>query len=93
GVPDPVKGEALVVVAVVTTARPELTAELSRWVEDRLGKALKPKTVILVPELPKTRNGKIVRRVIKAQYLGQPLGDTSSVENVQALDYIPRGDQ
>ncbi|AEJ41748.1 AMP-dependent synthetase and ligase [Sulfobacillus acidophilus TPY] len=93
GVPDPVKGEALVVVAVVTTARPELTAELSRWVEDRLGKALKPKTVILVPELPKTRNGKIVRRVIKAQYLGQPLGDTSSVENVQALDYISRGDQ
>jgi len=93
GVPDPVKGEALVVVAVATTARSELAAELSGWIEERLGKALKPKSVILVPELPKTRNGKIVRRVIKAQYLGQPLGDTSSVENVQALDYIPRGDQ
>jgi len=43
-----------------------------------------------VHDLPHTRNGKILRRVIRAHYLGQPLGDLSSLENPAALDEIAR---
>jgi acetyl-CoA synthetase len=45
---------------------------------------------VLVPELPKTRSGKVMRRVIRALYLGREPGDLSSLENVGALSGIPR---
>jgi acetyl-CoA synthetase len=40
--------------------------------------------------LPKTRTAKIVRRVIKAKYLGKELGDISSIENMAAIEGIPK---
>ena len=49
-----------------------------------MGKALKPERVLFVPELPKTRSAKIMRRVIRATYLGKDPGDLSSLENPQA---------
>jgi acetyl-CoA synthetase len=44
--------------------------------------------VRFVQDLPKTRNAKVMRRVIRAAYLGDPPGDLSSLENPQALDDI-----
>lgn len=87
GVPDPVKGEALVVFAVVSKdADPE---QVSARVRDRIardqGHALVPKTIHIVGALPKTRNGKIMRRIVKAAYLGEDLGDLSALENVDAI--------
>ena len=55
-----------------------------------MGKSLAPKRVLFVRELPKTRNAKIMRRVIKAKYLGKDLGDTSSLENPSAVEEIGR---
>ena len=46
-----------------------------------MGKALKPERVLFVRELPKTRSAKIMRRVIRATYLGRDAGDLSSLEN------------
>ena len=46
-----------------------------------MGKALKPERVLFVRELPKTRSAKIMRRVIRATYLGKDAGDLSSLEN------------
>ena len=47
----------------------------------RLGKALRPERVLFVHELPKTRSAKIMRRVVRATYLGRDLGDLSSLDN------------
>ncbi len=53
-----------------------------------LGKPLQPERVCFVTALPKTRNGKTVRRVIRAAYLGEKPGDISALENPAVLDEI-----
>jgi acetyl-CoA synthetase len=53
-----------------------------------LGKALKPERVLFVRELPKTRSGKVMRRVIRAVYVGTETGDLSSLENPASLEEI-----
>ena len=50
---------------------------------------MRPQEVHIVSDLPKTRSAKIVRRLIKAKFLGQELGDLSSVENPESLNEIP----
>jgi acetyl-CoA synthetase len=57
-------------------------------VAERLGKPLRPEAVEFVAELPKTRNAKVMRRVIRAAYLGEPLGDLTALENASAVDAI-----
>ncbi len=66
----------------------DLSAELDALVAARLGKPLRPKAIAFVQDLPKTRNGKVMRRVIRAAYLDEPPGDLSSLENPQAVDEI-----
>jgi acetyl-CoA synthetase len=91
GVPDPVKGEALVVFVVLkpgVSDSAELRAALAQRVAQDLGKALAPHAVEIVSELPKTRNAKVIRRVIRSVYLGTDLGDLSSLENQSAIEAI-----
>jgi acetyl-CoA synthetase len=93
GVPDPVKGEALVVFVVLkpgVTDSPELRVALARRVAEDLGKALAPHAVEIVSELPKTRNAKVLRRVVRSVYLGTDPGDLSSLDNLSAIDAIGR---
>jgi acetyl-CoA synthetase len=94
GAPDPVKGEEVVGFVVLRpgyTPDETLREELKAQVVRALGKTLRPKTIRFVTDLPKTRSAKIVRRVIRAKYLGQAdLGDLSSVENPQAIDEITK---
>lgn len=93
GVPDDVKGEALVAFVVLKPSvddTPELRRELSRRVADELGRALRPKAVEIVSELPKTRNAKVLRRVVRAVYLGNDPGDLSSLENRSAIAALER---
>ncbi|MDA8194093.1 MAG: AMP-binding protein [Thermaerobacter sp.] len=89
GTPHAVKGEGMVCF-VVAPEQPGLEEILADEVARQLGRALRPERVCVVPELPKTRNGKIVRRAIRARYLGREPGDLSSVENPDALQYIDR---
>ena len=65
-----------------------LRAELSERVAQAMGKALKPERVLFARELPKTRSAKIMRRVIRATYLGKDPGDLSSLENPDAVKAI-----
>jgi acetyl-CoA synthetase len=91
GVPDDLKGEALVAFVILRPgheAEPGLEEALRTAVTDSLGKALKPRAVHPVADLPRTRNAKIMRRVIKAAYLGQDLGDLTSLENPAAVEGI-----
>jgi len=55
-----------------------------------LGKPLAPKQVLFVSDLPKTRNAKIMRRMIRSAYLGLDPGDTSSLLNPEAVSEIVR---
>jgi acetyl-CoA synthetase len=55
-----------------------------------LGKALAPKEIVFVADIPKTRNAKVMRRIVRAAYLGEQLGDTSALENPASLDEIKR---
>ncbi|MGA9871209.1 MAG: AMP-binding protein [Rhodococcus sp. (in: high G+C Gram-positive bacteria)] len=92
GVPDAIKGEALVVFARVNDTDPESDAALADSIRTevalQLGKPLTPKHVHIVGVLPKTRSGKILRRVIKAVYTGNGSGDTSSIDDASSLDTI-----
>ncbi|MBI4670292.1 MAG: AMP-binding protein [Chloroflexi bacterium] len=62
--------------------------ELRELLVDELGKALMPKAIYFVNDLPRTRNAKIMRRVARAVYLGQDPGDISALENTRALEEI-----
>jgi acetyl-CoA synthetase len=91
GVPDELKGQSVVCFCVLTpNAQPgnALRETLMRLVADELGKPLMPKDIKFVKDLPKTRNAKVMRRVIRAAYLGLDPGDTSSLENPQAVEEI-----
>jgi acetyl-CoA synthetase len=65
-----------------------LRRELSDRVAFEMGKALKPEKILFTRDLPKTRSAKIMRRVIRATYLGKPAGDVSSLENPDAVKAI-----
>jgi acetyl-CoA synthetase len=91
GVPHEVKGESVVCFVVLRPGRSPsepLRTELSNRVAREMGKALKPETILFARDLPKTRSAKIMRRVIRATYLGRPPGDVSSLENPNAVEAI-----
>lgn len=91
GVPHEVKGEGLVCFIVLmpgSSVTKELEVELRDMVAHHLGPVLKPDVILSVPALPKTRSGKIVRGSIRKKYLGESVGDLSSVENPEALELI-----
>jgi acetyl-CoA synthetase len=93
GVPDSIKGEALVCFCVLkkdVNGDVDLAAELIRNVAHDLGKALAPRDVLFVADIPKTRNAKVMRRVVRAAYIGEKLGDTSALENPASLEEIKR---
>ncbi len=89
GVPDPLKGEALVCVVVAhAPAESDLSSTLRDLVGDALGRPLRPDHVVVVPDLPHTRNGKIIRRAARAAFLGIAPGDITALENPGAIDAI-----
>ena len=94
GVPDELKGQALVCFCVLRPEpnQPDPTFDnyLKAMVAEKLGKPLRPERIHFVTDLPKTRNAKVMRRVIRAAYLGQPPGDLSSLENPLAVEEIAR---
>ena len=85
GVPDELKGEAIVGYAVAKPGAALDPAAICATVVDVLGPTFRPRQILVVPELPKTQSGKIVRRLLRQQYLGEPLGDLSTVANPSSL--------
>jgi len=93
GVPDPIKGEALVCFCVLkkdANGDDDLASGLKNKVATELGKALMPKVVLFVADIPKTRNAKVMRRIVRAAYIGEKLGDTSALENPASLEEITK---
>ncbi len=88
GAPHPIKGNELVVFCVLV---PEIQAdemlkdELEKLVTAAMGKPLTPRAILFVRDLPKTRNAKVMRRMVRAAYLGEDLGDISALVNPDAV--------
>ena len=83
GKPDPVAMElvkAFVSLKEGFEPSPDLKRELLGFARQRLGAVVAPKEIDFLPSLPKTRSGKIMRRLLKARELGLPEGDTSTLE-------------
>jgi acetyl-CoA synthetase len=91
GVPDELKGSALVAFCVLTPGAKgdeKIEEELRERVAMELGKPLRPEKIYFVESLPKTRNAKVMRRVIRAAFLGEDPGDTTALENPAAVEAI-----
>ena len=91
GIPDDVKGSSVICFCVVASGQDPsetIKSELKIKVGNDLGKPLQPKEIIFVPDLPKTRNNKVMRRIIKSSFLGDQIGDTSSLVNPGTIEWI-----
>ncbi|MCG8355193.1 MAG: AMP-binding protein, partial [Kiloniellales bacterium] len=92
GLPDPRQGEALhvFVVPAATASQPALPETVAGRLTERLGKAFRPAGVHCVPDLPRTRNNKVMRRVVRRVAMGEPPGDLSALDNPACIDDLPR---
>jgi acetyl-CoA synthetase len=91
GIPHEVKGEAVVVLAVLRpgeTPDADLEASIASRVAAELGKPLRPERVEIVTALPKTRSGKVMRRVVRAAYLGLDPGDLTALDDPRSVAAI-----
>lgn len=91
GAPDEIKGEELVCFCTLAPGREpseQLRSELMALVVEEMGKPLKPRAILFAKALPRTRNAKIMHRVIRAAYLGKDAGDVTSLEDPAAVDAI-----
>lgn len=87
GIPDSIKGEAVVIFYTGTSGE-EVDRKIRKQVQADLGKSFSPKHVIFLETLPKTKNGKILRRVIRNVFLDADPGDTSTIEDAGSLEII-----
>ena len=93
GVPDEVKGEAIVTFVVLADGfktSDALTKKLETHLVRALGPPFRPRAIHVVPALPKTQSGKIIRRLIRRAYLEQPLGDLTTVDNPDLFSHLHR---
>jgi acetyl-CoA synthetase len=94
GKPDEIKGESVFAYVVLRGARPSgdtsaLVKELRNWVGEQLGPIAKPDNIRFADSLPKTRSGKIMRRLLRAIAGGQPITqDISTLENPGIVDQL-----
>jgi len=96
GLPHPTKGESVALFLVLSDAPPDsvvpdaIANSVAAAVVDALGKPFLPTDLVAVPDLPRTRTAKTVRRAIRSVSLGEDPGDLSTVENPEVLQSFPR---
>jgi acetyl-CoA synthetase len=93
GVPHQEKGESVICFVILhhiseIEDTSGLESKLIQFVGDKMGKVFRPKRIYIVSDLPKTKNGKILRSVVKATYLGEKLEDYSSLEKSKGVSAI-----
>jgi acetyl-CoA synthetase len=90
-VPDALKGSQVVIFTVLRAGcepSDSLRSALKDQVIAAMGKPLAPREILFVSDLPKTRNAKVMRRMIRSAYLGEDPGDTSSLVNPEAVEEV-----
>ncbi len=91
GRPDDLKGEsitAFVVLKIGVDHNEELLQELRGHVAEEIGKIARPDTIYFVNDLPKTRSGKIMRRIVRLALISKEVGDISTLANPEAVHEI-----
>ena len=91
GANDDTTGQAIVGYVILRGGNepsPELTEEIRQHVATKLGPIARPKAVFIVPDLPKTRSGKIMRRLLRDVAEGRDLGDTTTLADASVVDEI-----
>ena len=91
GVPHPVKGADVVCFCILTpgvSPDDSLRVDLSDAVAAELGRPLRPGRILFVDDLPRTRNAKVMRRILRAAYLGEDPGDTTSLVNPESVEAV-----
>ncbi len=91
GKPHEIKGESITAFVILkkgTEISEELRKELREHVGKEIGKLARPDEILFVEALPKTRSGKIMRRVIKAKVLGKDTGNISTLSNPEAVEEL-----
>jgi acetyl-CoA synthetase len=92
-IPHDIKGSQVVAFVVAmrdTSISDTLPAELTGLIKEQIGSFAKPDRIILVEDLPKTRSGKIMRRILRTLLLGETddLGDTSTLADSDTIDHL-----
>jgi len=85
--PDKIRGQvpiAFVVLKGVEESE-KITEDIMKQVVDGIGPTAKPKQIIFVDELPKTRSGKIMRRILKKLIINEPIGNTMTLQNPESI--------
>jgi acetyl-CoA synthetase len=92
GIPDEIKGEVPVAFVVSKSERPleDLKKEVIEQVKKEIGPIALPKEVFIVEDLPKTRSGKIMRRILRKLFVGEELGDLSTLANPESVEKIKK---
>ena len=93
GKPHEIKGESIVAFVVLKKdikESEELRNELKDYVAKEIGKIAKPGDLFFVDDLPKTRSGKIMRRVVRNKLVKQPVGDISTLMNPEVVDALDK---
>lgn len=91
GISDPIKGEAIVIFIVLKKGYeqvPGLHDQIIQLIRSKIGSFATPKEIYCVEKLPKTRSGKIMRRLLKAIVEGQSIGDISTIEDGASVEEI-----
>ena len=90
GASDPTTGQAIVAFVILRVGAEAGIDDLRSHVAGEIGAIAKPKTVYLTPDLPKTRSGKIMRRLLRDIATGRNLGDTTTLADATVVDEIKR---
>ena len=91
GRPDELKGQAIVAFVTLKSGYEgddAVAAELREHVSEKIGKIARPHGIIFTADLPKTRSGKIMRRLLRDVAQGRPLGDVTTLANAEIVDQI-----
>lgn len=89
--PHDIKGEvpiAYVILEPGLTPSEELTKRLIKHVDKTMGPIARPEKIVFADELPKTRSGKIMRRILKALAVNEPIGDTTTLLNPESIEAL-----
>ena len=93
GVPDEIKGQAIMAFAILEEGQnetPELEQKYKQHVGEAIGAIAKPKRIIFTADLPKTRSGKIMRRLLKNIANGESTGDATTLANPDIVEFLKK---
>jgi acetyl-CoA synthetase len=93
GIPDEIRGEAILAFIILKEGQEgsdEKKAELSKVVVKDIGPFARPQHILFTPDLPKTRSGKIMRRILKSLVVGGEIGETSTLGNPEIIKELQK---